>query len=150
MVVLHFLGAGAFGMAHTLPQINYYTHGSQVTVSHGHLAFYGAYVLLNITFFYLAIPRIKQFPEGEYDEKTGQWGFWITSLGVLGMSLSFSVAGVLQAYLERVQGLPYMVAQEPIRFWMAVAAAHGVFVLIGVLVIIRHLLTLKPRALATA
>ncbi len=28
MVILHL-----FGFAHTLPQINYYTHGSQVTVS---------------------------------------------------------------------------------------------------------------------
>jgi nitric oxide reductase large subunit len=61
MVVLHFVGAGMFGFAHTLPQINYYTHGSQVTVSHGHLSFYGAYVLLNLTFFYFAIPRIKGF-----------------------------------------------------------------------------------------
>lgn len=145
MVVLHFIGAGAFGMAHTLPQINYYTHGSQVTVSHGHLAFYGAYVLLNITFFYLAIPRIKNFPEGQYDEKAGQWGFWMMSLGVLGMSLCFAVAGVLQAYLERVQGLPYMIAQRPIRFWMVLAAVHGVVVLAGVLITVYHLLTLKPK-----
>jgi nitric oxide reductase subunit B len=48
MVILHFVGAGLFGFAHTLPQINYYTHGSQVTVSHGHLSFFGAHVLLNL------------------------------------------------------------------------------------------------------
>jgi nitric oxide reductase subunit B len=144
MVVLHFVGAGLFGFAHTLPMINYYTHGSQVTVSHGHLSFFGAYVLLNLTFFYLAIPRIKGFPNGGYDQRTGQFGLWTTSLGVLGMSLAFGVAGVLQTYLERAQGQPYMVAQVPIRFWMAAAAAHGVIVLIGVLVIVRHLLTLRP------
>ncbi|MEW6719813.1 MAG: cbb3-type cytochrome c oxidase subunit I, partial [Thermodesulfobacteriota bacterium] len=39
--VLHLIGAGVWGFLHTLPQINYYTHGSQVTVSHGHLAFFG-------------------------------------------------------------------------------------------------------------
>ena len=144
MVVLHFIGAGMFGFAHTLPQINYYTHGSQVTVSHGHLAFYGAYVLVNLTFFYFAIPRIKGYPNGEYDERSGQWGFWLMSLGILGMGLAFGVAGVLQTYLERVQGQPYMVAQQPIRFWMFVAAAHGLLVLAGALVTIRHLLTLKP------
>src|SRR5512143_2677615 len=87
MAVLHFVGAGLFGFAHTLPQINYYTHGSQVTVSHGHLSFYGAYVLLNLTFFYMAMPRLKQFPHGEYDEKSGHFGFWLTSFGVVGMSL---------------------------------------------------------------
>jgi nitric oxide reductase subunit B len=143
MVVLHFVGAGLFGMAHTLPQVNYYTHGSQVTVSHGHLAFYGAYVLLNLTFFYLAIPRIKGFRDGEYDERSGHLGFWLTSMGVVGMSLAFGVAGVLQSYLERYLGQPYMVAQDPIRFWMAIVAAHGLLVVAGVAVIVKHLLTLR-------
>jgi nitric oxide reductase subunit B len=148
MVILHFVGAGMFGFAHTLPQINYYTHGSQVTVSHGHLSFYGAYVLLNLTFFYMAVPRLRQFPNGEYDQKTGHFGFWLASLGVVGMSLAFAVAGVLQVYLERVQGQPYILAQQPIRFWMEIVAAHGLLVLFGVLVIIRHLLGLKPAAAA--
>ena len=124
--------------------INYYTHGSQVTVSHGHLSFFGAYVLLNLTFFYFAIPRIKNFPGGSYEEKGGHWGFWLTTLGVMGMSLAFAVAGVLQTYLERVQGQPYMVAQQPIRFWMFVVGVHGLVVLAGVLLVVKHLLTLRP------
>ncbi len=148
MVILHFVGAGLFGFAHTLPQINYYTHGSQVTVSHGHLSFYGAYVLLNLTFFYMAMPRLKGLPNDAYDQKTGQFGFWLTSLGIVGMSLAFAVAGVLQVYLERVQGQPYIIAQQPIRFWMGVVAAHGLLVLLGVLVIVRHLLSLKPARVA--
>jgi len=81
---------------------------------------------------------------GRYDERSGHFGFWTTSLGVLGMSLAFGVAGVLQAYLERMQGQPYIIAQEPIRFWMAIVAAHGLIVLLGVVVIVKHLLTLKP------
>jgi nitric oxide reductase subunit B len=144
MIVLHVIGAGLFGFAHTLPQINYYTHGSQVTVSHGHLAFYGAYVLLVLTFCYLAIPRLKGYADGSYDATSGHFGFWAATLGVVGMSLAFAVAGVLQTYLERVQGLPYMVAQEPMRFWMGIVTAHGLIVVIGVVVIVRHLLTLKP------
>ncbi len=145
MAVLHFVGAGLFGFAHTLPQINYYTHGSQVTVSHGHLAFYGAYALLNLSFFYFAMPRIKGFPAGRYDERAGHWGFWLTSLGVVGMSLAFAVAGVLQTYLERVRGEPYMVAQQPMRFWMLVVFIHGLVVLGGVVITVTHLLTLKPE-----
>jgi nitric oxide reductase subunit B len=150
MVIIHFIGAGMFGFAHTLPMINYYTHGSQVTVSHGHLSFYGAYVLLNLTFFYFAIPRLKSFPGGSYEEKTGHLGFWLTTLGVMGMSLAFAVAGVLQTYLERVQGQPYMVAQQPIRFWMFVVGLHGLVVLAGVLLVVKHLLTLRPARAATA
>jgi nitric oxide reductase subunit B len=146
MVVLHFIGAGLFGFAHTLPMINYYTHGSQVTVSHGHLAFFGAYVLLNLTFFYFAIPRLKKLPGYLFDERAGHWGFWLMSLGVVGMSLAFAVAGVLQTYLERVLGQPYIVAEEPIRFWMFVAFAHGLIVVAGVIVTVLHLLGLKPSA----
>jgi nitric oxide reductase subunit B len=145
MAVLHFVGAGAFGMAHTLPQINYYTHGSQVTVSHGHLAFYGAYALVNLSFFYFAIPRLKRFPTDEYRARLGHWGFWVMSVSLLGMSLAFAVAGVLQSYLERAQGQPYMVAQQPIRFWMLIAFVHGLGVLAGAVMAIVHLLTLRPE-----
>jgi nitric oxide reductase subunit B len=144
MAILHFVGAGLMGFAHTLPMINYYTHGSQVTVAHGHLAFFGAYVLVNLTFFYFAMPRLKGFPDGDYDEHSGQLGFWLMSLGMIGMSLAFGVAGVLQTYLERIQGQPYMVAQQPIRFWMFVVAVHGLMLLAGALITIKHLLTLKP------
>jgi nitric oxide reductase subunit B len=150
MAVLHFVGAGAFGMAHTLPQVNYYTHGSQVTVSHGHLAFYGAYVLVNLSFFYFAMPRLRSFPTDEYRSKLGHWAFWVMSVSLLGMSLAFAVAGVLQSYLERAQGQPYMVAQQPIRFWMFVAFVHGIGVLAGAVMAIVHLLTLKPEPRAHA
>ncbi len=144
MAVLHFVGAGLFGFAHTLPQINYYTHGSQVTVAHGHLSFFGAYALLNLTFFYMAMPTLKALPEARFDEKAGHWGFWTMSLGVVGMSFAMGVAGVLQTYLERVLGQPYMVAQQPMRFWMFIVALHGVIVVVGVFVVIAHLLTLRP------
>ena len=68
----------------------------------------------------------------------------------MGMSLAFAVAGVLQTYLERVQGQPYMVAQQPIRFWMFVVGVHGLVVLAGVLLVVKHLLTLRPARAATA
>jgi len=150
MAVLHFVGAGLFGFAHTLPQINYYTHGSQVTVSHGHLAFFGAYALLNLSFFYFAIPRLKGLPGGRYDERAGRWGFWLMTLGIVGMSLAFAVAGVLQTYLERVRGEPFMVAQQPMRFWMLVVVLHGLMVVAGVAVTVKHLLTLRPELSAVA
>ncbi len=145
-VLLHFVGAGLFGFAHTLPQINYYTHGSQVTVSHGHLAFFGAYVMLNLTFMYFAVPLVRKLPRGAYDERAGHWGFGLMSAGVLGMSMAFAVAGVLQTYLERVQAEPYMIAARPIRFWMFVAFAHGLIAIAGVVITVVHLLTLRaPR-----
>jgi len=41
--IMSFVGAGLLGIAHTIPGVNMYTHGTLVTAMHGHLAFWGAY-----------------------------------------------------------------------------------------------------------
>jgi nitric oxide reductase subunit B len=142
MAVLHFVGAGVWGFVHTLPQINYYTHGSQVTAAHGHIAFYGAYVLLNLMFFYHAMPELKGL--SRFAERRGHVAFWWMSLTMVGMALSFSVAGVLQAYIERVMGLGFMTAQAQMRFWFAVTWVLGLILLVGVILTVVDLLTLRP------
>ena len=57
--VMGFLGAGLWGFIHTLSPVNYYTHGTQVTAAHGHLAFYGAYVLVVIAMISYAMPILR-------------------------------------------------------------------------------------------
>ena len=121
--VMHFIGAGVWGFLHTLPQINYYTHGSQVTVSHGHLAFFGAYALLNLMTFYYAMPKMKGI--AAYDDRRGKIGFWTMCSAMMIMGLTFGVAGVLQSYIERVLGMGYMVAQGYMRLWMGVTMVGG-------------------------
>ncbi|HXZ44858.1 MAG TPA: cbb3-type cytochrome c oxidase subunit I [archaeon] len=141
MAIFHLVGAGFWGFAHTLPQINYYTHGSQVTAAHGHVAFFGAYVLLNLTFFYYAMPELKGI--GRFSERRGRLTFWWMSLAMLGMGLSFSISGILQAYIERVMGLGYMTAQAQMRFWFAVTWVLGLILWVGVVVTVVDLLTLR-------
>ena len=51
-----FFGAGVWGFLHTLHGVNYYTHGTQITAAHGHLAFYGAYVCVNLAIISYAMP----------------------------------------------------------------------------------------------
>jgi nitric oxide reductase subunit B len=142
MAILHFVGAGLWGFAHTLPQINYYTHGSQVTVAHGHIAFFGAYVLLNLMFFYYAMPKLKGL--AAFDERRGTLAFWWLSLTMIAMTLAFSVAGVLQTYIERVMGLGYMTAQAQMRFWFAILVVLGLVFVAGVVLTVVDLLTLRP------
>jgi nitric oxide reductase subunit B len=142
MAILHFVGAGLWGFAHTLPQINYYTHGSQVTVAHGHIAFFGAYVLLNLMFFYYAMPKLKGL--AVFDERRGTLAFWWLSLTMIAMTLAFSVAGVLQTYIERVMGMGYMTAQAQMRFWFAILVVLGLVFVAGVLLTVVDLLTLRP------
>ena len=139
--IFHMIGAGVWGFFHTLPQINYYTHGSQVTVSHGHMAFFGAYALLNLTLFYYAMPKMKGIER--YDERRGKIGFWTMCCSMMLMGLSFLVAGILQSYLERVLGMGYMAAQSYMRLWMGVTMGLGVFFLAGVLITAFDLFTIR-------
>jgi nitric oxide reductase subunit B len=142
---IHFVGAGVLGIVHTLPQINYFTHGSTVTVAHGHFAFWGAYALLNLTIFYYAIPKLKGFER--YKSTLGNLGFWTTNSLMIMMVLAFGVAGVLQSYLERKMGFGFMTAQGEMQFWFQIVLGFGIFFFIGVLIIIYDLLTLKKRAI---
>ena len=57
--VMAFLGAGVWGFMHTLAPINYYTHGTQITAAHGHMAFYGAYVMIVLTIISYAMPMLR-------------------------------------------------------------------------------------------
>ena len=140
--VMHMVGAGVWGFMHTLPQINYYTHGSQVTVSHGHLAFFGAYALLNITVFYYAMPKIKGIEV--YDSSRGKVAFWTMSSAMMLMGLSFGIAGVVQSYIERVLGMGYMVAQYYMRLWLGITFFLGLCFFAGLLIMVTDLLTLRP------
>ncbi|MEO0248869.1 MAG: cbb3-type cytochrome c oxidase subunit I [candidate division WOR-3 bacterium] len=138
--ILHFIGAGIWGFIHTLPQINYYTHGSQVTVAHGHIAFYGA--LLNLLIFYFAMPRLKGIDV--YDDKRGKIGFYTMSSAMMLMALSFGIAGVVQSYVERVLGMGYMTAQSYMVLWFRVTLVLGAVFFVGLLFTVTDLFTLRP------
>ena len=53
----HFFGAGVGGIVYTLPQINQWIHGTQVTASHGHCAFFGAFAMLVLAAIYYMLPH---------------------------------------------------------------------------------------------
>lgn len=132
--VFAFFGAGVWGFLHTLAPINYVTHGTQVTAAHGHLAFYGAYVMLNIAMFTFAMPNIlKRDP---YNQVLNMWGFWITSSGVVFMTFALTFAGVVQTHLQRVMGMNFMEVQDALGlfYWMRLGA--GIATLLGVILIV--------------
>jgi nitric oxide reductase subunit B len=114
----HFVGAGVWGFAHTLPQINQWSHGTQVTASHGHMAFFGAYAMLNLTMFYYALPKLKGHEN--YNQWRGMFSFWAMVSGMFLMGLALAVAGVVQAYLNRVVGIDFLTTQDYMRIWFIV------------------------------
>jgi nitric oxide reductase subunit B len=56
--IMSFVGAGFLGFAHTLPNVNMWTHGTLVTAMHGHLAFWGAYAMIVLAIISYAMPLI--------------------------------------------------------------------------------------------
>src|SRR5208283_1697042 len=92
--VMAFFGAGVWGFLHTLSFINYYTHGTQVTAAHGHLAFYGAYATINLAMITYAMPLLRG--RAPYNQVLNMWSFWMLTGGVVLMSVVLTFAGVLQ------------------------------------------------------
>lgn len=100
----NFFGAGVWGFMHTLPQINLYTHGTQWSASHGHLAFFGAYATINIAFFYLAIQHWRGNVWMGADMPhpwRWKWALGLLNMGVLGMTIALLIAGYEQSFIER-------------------------------------------------
>jgi len=104
----NFFGAGVWGFMQTLPQINLYTHGTQWTSSHGHLAFFGAYVTINIAMIYMALQKWRgdvwmssDLPGNGWKWK---WSLALLHLGVVGMTAALLIAGYEQSFIERAQG----------------------------------------------
>lgn len=111
--IMSFVGAGFLGFAHTLPQVNLYTHGTLVTAMHGHLAFWGAYAMIVLAIINYAMPQITG--RKYYSSLTGTLAFWLSNIGMLGMTGAFAVAGIAQVYLERKSGMDFLQVQHEIE-----------------------------------
>ncbi len=131
---LAFFGAGVWGFLHTLHGVNYYTHGTQITAAHGHLAFYGAYVSLNLAIITYALPIL--FNRDPYNQVLNMGSFWLMSGGVVFMTFALTFAGTVQTHLQRVLGENYMDVQDQIGifYWMRFGA--GIAVVLGALLFI--------------
>jgi len=141
--LFHFFGAAVMGMAHTLPQVNRWTHGTQVTAAHGHLAFFGAYAMLILTVVYFALPKLKGLKQ--FNQKKGFWVFWITVSMMLTIGLAFGVAGVIQSYMQRGLGIDFLTVQGFMRPWFIAVFIGGLGFFIGVVIYIIDVLSLATK-----
>jgi len=100
----NFFGAGVWGFMHTLPQINLYTHGTQWTASHGHFAFFGAYVTMVIAFFYLAAQKWRGdvwMSGGLIGAWKWKWALALLQIGMIMMTMALLISGYEQSQIER-------------------------------------------------
>jgi nitric oxide reductase subunit B len=132
--VMAFFGAGVWGFLHTLSPINYYTHGTQVTAAHGHLAFFGAYVMLNLAIMTYAMPFLRN--RQPYNQMLNMWSFWLMTSAMAFMTFSLTFAGVVQVHLQRVLGMGYMEVQDQLALFYWMRLGSGVVVAISALMFV--------------
>ena len=135
--VMAFLGAGIWGFLHTLAPVNYYTHGTQITAAHGHMAFYGAYVMVNLTMISYAMPLIHgRAANSNKSQVLEMWAFWLMTISMVFITLFLTAAGILQVWLQRVSDtpVPFMVAQEQIALFYWMREWAGVAFLVGLVI----------------
>ncbi len=133
--VMAFLGAGVWGFMHTLAPVNYYTHGSQITAAHGHMAFYGAYVMIVLTIISYAMPILRGQGNAASAgaQRVEKWAFWLMTVSMVVITLALTGAGVLQIWLQRMAEEPmsFMATQDSITFFYWLREAAGLGFLIG-------------------
>jgi len=143
----NFLGAGVWGFFHTLPQVNIYTHGTQFTSSHGHLAFWGAYATILIAMFYMGIQGSHKIKEMRMTFN-GKMGFGLLWLGMMGMVVALLISGYGQVLVERAQwGATwegFFLSQDSKWFvdGLGWRLAMGLVMLVGFVYLVMDLLTI--------
>jgi len=147
----NFLGAGIWGFFHTLPQVNIYTHGTQFTAAHGHLAFFGAYATILIGMMYMGIQGAYGIERMKSTFKS-KMGLFLITFGVLGMGVALTIAGYEQVLIERAelgggwnaffaaQELPWYVQAQ---LWRTIM---GVVTFVGFIYLVWDMLTIGNQA----
>jgi len=138
--VMAFLGAGVWGFLHTLAPINYFTHGSQITAAHGHMAFYGAYVMIVLAIISYAMPMLRgrEAANSNRSQVVEMWSFWLMTVSMVFITLFLTAAGIIQVYLQRFSEnpLPFMVVQDKVALFFWLREIAGVIFLIGLILYI--------------
>ncbi|MBI4686306.1 MAG: cbb3-type cytochrome c oxidase subunit I [Nitrospirae bacterium] len=140
-VIFTFVGAGIWGLIHTLPAVNKWTHGTQITTAHAHLAFYGAYVLLILSIIYTTLPAIRGIKV--YNDSRAFKSFWLMTISMIFIALTITGAGIVQTIMERLMGLDYIAVKSGYNMWFWIfRAIFGAGFLIGTVVFVKDYFSL--------
>jgi nitric oxide reductase subunit B len=100
----NFLGAGVFGFLINLPVVNYFEHGTYLTVNHGHGALFGVYGMLSIALLLFSWRGLVK--KEHWQDRLLGISFWGLNGGLLLMTVTtlFPV-GIAQAWTSYKEGL---------------------------------------------
>ncbi|WP_026951429.1 nitric-oxide reductase large subunit [Algoriphagus mannitolivorans] len=110
----NFFGAGVFGLIINLPIVNYYEHGTYLTVNHGHAALMGVYGNLSIAGILFALRYLVQ--PTSWNPQLVKLSFWSINLGLVFMVvLDLFPAGIHQLFTVMDQGYWFARSQDFIQ-----------------------------------
>jgi nitric oxide reductase subunit B len=151
----NFVGAGVFGGG-TLnaPLVNYYEHGTFLTLNHAHTALFGAFGELAIGLVYFCL-RYIHGARPAFSERLGIWAFWLYNGGlVLWILLNFFPIGWPQLNAVYEHGLAYarsIAFYDTTLFWQWMRLPGDVVFALGALLMawdfVVKLRPLYPRAI---
>ncbi|HPC81738.1 MAG TPA: cbb3-type cytochrome c oxidase subunit I [Thermoanaerobaculaceae bacterium] len=100
----NFLGAGVFGFLINLPIVNYFEHGTYLTMNHGHAALFGTYGMLSIAlllFSWRGLVKREAWNDGLL-----KLSFWGLNAGLFMMTLgTLFPVGIVQTWTAYKDGL---------------------------------------------
>jgi len=146
----NFLGAGVFGFLINLPVVNYYEHGTYLTVNHGHGALFGVYGMLSVA---LMLFSWRGLVERKYwSDRPLAISFWGFNAGLLAMTLgTLFPVGIAQAWTSFKEGV--WMARDVSFFERPIVSVLGqlrivpdtVIIVLGVLPLVYFLFKTYPR-----
>lgn len=118
------------------PLVNYYEHGTFLTLNHAHAALFGAFGLLGIGLAYFCL-RYAAGEEGAFDERKGRWVFWPYNAGlVMWIAFNFFPIGWPQLDAVYEHGLAYARRQafyDTTLFWQWMRMPGDIVFAVGAL-----------------
>lgn len=146
----NFVGAGVFGFLINLPVVNYFEHGTYLTVNHGHGALFGVYGMLSVALLLFSWRGLVQ--REKWNDRLLSISFWGLNGGLLAMTLlTLFPVGIAQAWTSFTEGL--WVARDASFFERPLVALLGqlrivpdtVIILVGILPLAYFLFTTFPH-----
>lgn len=100
----NFLGAGVFGFLINLPVVNYFEHGTYLTVNHAHGALFGVYGMLSIALLLFSWRGLVT--RERWNDRLLAVSFWGLNGGLLALTLlTLFPVGIAQAWTSYADGL---------------------------------------------
>jgi cytochrome c oxidase cbb3-type subunit 1 len=129
------------GPLQSLPSVQRVTHFTQWVVAHAHLAVFGFGGMIAMGTIYYVLPLVSG--RRIWSRRLAELQYWIMLLGVLGIFLLLTVAGLLQGHAWLNGEMVYRVLPE-LTVYLVLRGAVGVLVTLGaVLQLVNVVMTIR-------